>query len=126
QLSYLLKLKKVFLQGFFFGQAGFVLGQTLLGQAGAGGAGGRVILVCWTVLLRAEKPANARQLLQPLEAADKQDPGQLNEFLEQTIATLGFKELALDFGKLLLDFEVVTAGLLRLTQKGEGIKIEIG
>ena len=82
QLSYLLKLKKVFLQGVFFVQPGFVFGQALLGQAGVGGVGGGVILLDWTDLLRAKKPANASQLLQRLQATDPQFPAQQDHLLE--------------------------------------------
>src|SRR5262249_33990583 len=121
QLSYLLELKKVLFQGFFFGQAVFFLGQAPLGQAVLGRIGLEVILLYWTALLLAKKPVNASQLLHPLEATDKQFPAQQDNLLEQAVATPGFEKLALDLGKLLLDFEVETAGLTHLAQKGEGI-----
>jgi hypothetical protein len=126
QLSQLLELKKVFPQGFLLGQAAFFLGQALLGQAGAGGIGLGVTLLYWTALLLAKKAANASQLFQPLQAMDPQVPAQQGEPLKQKVATLGFEELALNLGKLLLDFEVETPGLVQLAQKGEGIKSEIG
>src|SRR5262249_23595084 len=113
------ELKKVFLQGFFFGQVLFC--QTLLGQAGAGDVGLGLILLYWTASFVTEEPANASQLLQPLQATDPQVPAQLGEPLEQTVATLGFEKLALDLGKLLLDFEVAIPGLIQLTEKGSGI-----
>jgi hypothetical protein len=115
-LSQLLELKEVLLQVFFLGQA-------VLGQAGAGGI--EVVLLDWIALLLTKKPANASQLLQPLQARDPMDAAQLGEPLEQTVATLGFEKLAFDLGKLLLDFEVETAGLIQLAQKGDGIG-EIG
>jgi hypothetical protein len=119
-LSYLLELKKVFLQGFLFCQALFC--QALLGQGGAvGGIGLGVILVYCTELLLLEKAANASQLLQPLEATDEQFPAQQDNLLEQAVATLGFEKLALDLGKLLFDCVVKTPGLIHLAQKGNRI-----
>jgi hypothetical protein len=125
QLSQLLELKKVFLQDFFFGQPVFfhaLLGHALLGQAEAGGIGGGVNLLDWTAfLLPAKKPANASQLLQRLQATDPQFPAQQDEPLEQAVAATGFEELALELGKLLLDFVVKTPGLIQLAEKGNWI-----
>jgi hypothetical protein len=104
-----LQFEKVFLQGVFFGQA-------LLGPAGAGGMGLGVT----------KKPANASQFLQRLQATDPQVPAQMDEVLEQTVATLGFEKLALELGKLLLDVEIETPSLIQLAEKGDGIRIEIG
>jgi hypothetical protein len=109
ELSQLLELKKVFPQGFLFGHA--VFGQPVLGQAGAGGIGGGV----------AKKPANASQFLQRLQATDPQLPAQLDEPLEQAVATPGFEKLALELGKLMLDFVVETRGLMQLAEKGDWI-----
>jgi len=106
QLSYLFELKNVFLQ--------------VLGQAAAFGIGLGGTLLHGTALL-AKKPANASQLLQPVEAPDKYFPAQQDKLLEVTIATLGFKKLALELGKLLLDFAVATLALLHLAQKEDGI-----
>jgi hypothetical protein len=115
-LSQLLELKKVFLQGVFFGQA-------LLGPAGAGCIGLGVTRLDRTDLLRAKKAANASQLLQRLQATDPQLPAQLDEPLEQMVATLGFEKLALELGKLLVDFVVEPPGLIQLAQKGSGIEV---
>jgi len=113
QLSYLLELKNVFLQVLGkFRACGISLGVTLLDLT--------------AFLFLAKKPANASQLLQPVEASDKYFPAQQDELLEVTVATLGFKKLALELGKLLLDFAVATLALLHLAQKGEGIGEEIG
>jgi len=107
QLSYLFELKKAFLQ--------------VLGQARAFGIGLGVILLYLTAFLLAKDRANASQILQPLKATDEQFPAQQDDLLEQTVATLGFEKLALDLGKLLLDFAVATLGLLHVAQKRSGI-----